>query len=99
MRCAGRIGMLAGVFVTLGCDSNRLIMGPPSPPPVPFTAPPIRGTIRETNGGPIGNLQIEMTGTGSVRLVDSDAQGGFFFPYSSNPCGGASVAIDLDRSD
>jgi hypothetical protein len=97
MRCAGRIVVLAGMFVTLGCDSNRPTMGPAlPPPPAPYTVPPIRGTIRETDGGPIDEVvQVQMSGG---RTVDSDARGGFFLPYSSTPCVG-SAGIGLDYSD
>jgi len=101
MTWAGRIGVLASVFVTLGCDSNRPNMGPAAPvpftaPPSTYTVPPIRGTVRETNGGPIDEVvQVQMNGG---RTVDSDTRGGFFFPYSSTPCVG-SVGIGLDYSD
>jgi len=84
-----QLAIIAGLIASAGCNRP-----PAAPDPggsiggsVVYATPPIRGLVREINGGPIGGASIRVTGIRSL-LVESNDAGIFVIPPSTDLCGG-----------
>jgi len=95
---------LAGVITCLGCDRAPAapdVGSQPSGVPTVYTTPPIRGLVRETNGGPIAGTAISMfaaAGSGRTPWIETDGAGIFVLPPSSELCQSArSVSLDVRK--
>jgi hypothetical protein len=95
------------ILLAVGCFAcNRQAAPPTAPsapvppaPPAPLATPPIRGVIRETNGGPIAGVAVWLFRY-PARTPDvvSDASGSFVIPPSREVCATGSV-VDLVIGD
>src|SRR5262245_7550333 len=80
VRCL--VGLAFAVHVA--CGGHQSPVAPQSvSAPESQIIPAIRGLVRETNGGPIADARVRLTGSGSE--VFSDASGVFHFPTAT--CG------------
>lgn len=77
--------VLAGVMAAAGC--GRRAIGPTAPSSAAAT-PPIRGVVRETNGGPIEGASIRLSTAWNKKGsgVLSDEAGLFRLPSSPDVC-------------
>lgn len=106
----GQLAIIAGVFACVGCDHPPTAPDPggstngsPTSSNV-YTTPPIRGLIRETNGGPIAGVMVGLrTIVGTFvkgPQVASDATGVFVVPSSPDLCPqGGRVALEIFNRD
>ena len=74
-----------------GFACNRQAAPPTAPsatvPPAPLATPPIRGVLRDTNGGPIVGVAVTLFRYPQrTPEVVSDASGSFVIPSSQDVC-------------
>ena len=75
--------------VCFACNRQAAPPTAPSPPipPAPLATPPIRGVLRETNGGPIAGVAVWLfKWPQKTPEVVSDASGSFVIPSSREVC-------------
>ena len=85
------------ILLAVGCVACNRQATPPTAPsaPValaPLATPPIRGVLRETNGGPIAGVAVSLfRWPQQTPEVVSDASGSFVIPSSRDICQTGSV--------
>ena len=97
----------AGLIACIACNhapASPQPGGPPSNSPIVYSSPPIRGLLRETNGGPIAGVLVGLRTTVGTFVrsekVASDAAGVFVLPSSTDMCPGAgTVAVEISERD
>ena len=92
------------ILLAVGCVAcNRQATPPTAPsspvPPAPLATPPIRGVLRDTNGGPIAGVAVSLfRWPQQTPEVVSDASGSFVIPSSQDVCAPGS-AVDVRIRD
>ena len=94
------------ILVAVSCFAcNRQAAPPTAPsapnPPAPLATPPIRGVLRETNGGPIAGVAVSLfRWPQQTPEVVSDASGSFVIPSSQDVCApGAVVNVRIQDAN
>jgi hypothetical protein len=100
----GRLAILAAIIAGVGCNHTPTAPGSDGSTPIGstvYTTPPIRGLVRETNGGPIAGVSVRLfalSGSGQTDWVVSNQAGIFTLPPSTQLCESARV-FGLDLSN
>ena len=113
-RRLSQLAIIAGVIAGLACDRAPAAPepgGPESSGPVSgsgvYTTPPVRGLVREINGGPIAGALVRLaaqTGLTSVTqrtpAVVTDQAGIFAIPPAPELCGNNAAAwLEVSKAD
>ena len=105
------VAIVTGLLACAGCSHTPAAPepgGPTANSPLVYATPPIRGLIRETNGGPIAGVTVRFSKQVAPNLwvplpsgptVVSDGAGGFVLPSSTDVCRAGTVALGGSHRD